>query len=63
VSDARALDPAQAAVGAELARPRARPKRRRRARQLAGNAGWYLVLTLVAAITVFPFLWMLSTSL
>jgi putative chitobiose transport system permease protein len=63
MSDARALDPAAAAVGAELARPRARPKRRRRARQLAGNAGWYVVLTLFAAITVFPFLWMLSTSL
>jgi putative chitobiose transport system permease protein len=62
VSDARALDPAGAALGAELARPRAR-RRGRRARQLAANAGWYAVLTAFAAITVFPFLWMLSTSL
>jgi len=61
MTDARALDPAQAALGAELIRPRVRPRRRRR--QLAANAGWYIVLTLFAAITVFPFLWMLLTSL
>ncbi|HEY8437243.1 MAG TPA: carbohydrate ABC transporter permease [Candidatus Limnocylindrales bacterium] len=61
MSDARALDPAQAALGAELARRRAR--RRPRARQLATNAGWYIVLTAFAAVTVFPFLWMLLTSL
>jgi putative chitobiose transport system permease protein len=60
MTDARALDPAGAAVGAELARPRAR---RRRARRYAGNAGWYVVLTAFAAITVFPFLWMFVTSL
>ncbi len=60
MSDARALDPAGAALGAELARPRAR---RRRARHYAGNAGWYIVLTTFAAITVFPFLWMFLTSL
>jgi putative chitobiose transport system permease protein len=61
MTDARALDPAQAALGADLVRARAR--RRRRGRQLAGNAGWYVVLTAFAAITVFPFLWMLLTSL
>ena len=61
MSDARALDPAQAAIGAELVRPRVR--RRRRGRRLASNAGWYVVLTAFAAITVFPFLWMLLTSL
>jgi putative chitobiose transport system permease protein len=60
VSDARALDPAGAALGAALARPGAR---RRRARRYAGNAGWYIVLTTFAAITVFPFLWMFLTSL
>jgi putative chitobiose transport system permease protein len=38
-------------------------KRRRRRRQLVSNAAWYLVLTLLAVITVFPFLWMLLTSL
>ena len=61
MSDARALDPSGAAVGAALTRSRIR--RRRRARQLAANTGWYVVLTLFAAITVFPFLWMLATSL
>jgi putative chitobiose transport system permease protein len=38
-------------------------KRRRHRRQLVSNAAWYLVLTLLAVITVFPFLWMLLTSL
>jgi len=38
-------------------------KRRRQRRQLLGNAAWYAVLTLLALITVFPFLWMLLTSL
>jgi putative chitobiose transport system permease protein len=38
-------------------------KRRRRRRQLLSNAAWYVVLTLLAVITVFPFLWMLLTSL
>jgi putative chitobiose transport system permease protein len=60
VTDARALDPAQAAVGARIARPRVR---RRRVRDIAGTAGWYAVLTFFAAITVFPFLWMLLTSI
>ncbi len=53
---------------AELIEPvavnqRARERRRRRPRQVAGNALWYLVLTAIAIITVFPFVWMLSTSL
>ena len=38
-------------------------KRRRGRRQLISNAAWYVVLTLLAVITVFPFLWMLLTSL
>ena len=38
-------------------------KRRRQRRQLLGNAAWYAVLTLLALITVFPFLWMLLSSL
>jgi putative chitobiose transport system permease protein len=38
-------------------------KRRRHRRQLVSNAAWYTVLTLLAVITVFPFLWMLLTSL
>jgi putative chitobiose transport system permease protein len=38
-------------------------KRRRQRRQLVSNAAWYVVLTLLALITVFPFLWMLLTSL
>ncbi|MEA2545834.1 MAG: putative chitobiose transport system permease protein [Chloroflexota bacterium] len=38
-------------------------KRRRRRRQLVRDAAWYVVLTLLAVITVFPFLWMLLTSL
>ncbi len=37
--------------------------RRRRRRQRIGAVGWYVVLTLLATITVFPFLWMLLTSL
>lgn len=38
-------------------------RRRRRARTAAANAGWYLVLTALAVITVFPFVWMLLTSI
>jgi putative chitobiose transport system permease protein len=36
---------------------------RRRRRQLAGNAVWYVILTALALVTVFPFLWMLLSSL
>jgi putative chitobiose transport system permease protein len=38
-------------------------KQRRRRRQRVSNVAWYVVLTLLAVITVFPFLWMLLTSL
>jgi putative chitobiose transport system permease protein len=47
---------------AEAIAGRVRRARRRR-RRLAGNAGWYVVLTALATITVFPFLWMLLSSL
>jgi putative chitobiose transport system permease protein len=40
-----------------------RPRARRRSRRAASSAGWYVVLTVLALITVFPFLWMLLTSL
>ena len=55
-STGSAIEPA-AVVDARAA------KRRRQRRQLASNAAWYFVLTLLALITVFPFLWMLLTSL
>ncbi len=42
---------------------RARTRRRRTPRSVASTALWYVILTLIAVITVFPFLWMLSTSL
>ena len=35
----------------------------RRGRQAVASAGWYVVLTALAVITVFPFAWMLLTSL
>jgi len=37
--------------------------RARRRRSVASSGLWYIVLTAIAVITVFPFLWMLSTSL
>jgi putative chitobiose transport system permease protein len=37
--------------------------RARRRRGVASSALWYIVLTAIAVITVFPFFWMLSTSL
>ena len=36
---------------------------RRRRRRFIGNAAWYVVLTAFALVTVFPFLWMLLSSL
>ena len=36
---------------------------RRRGRRLASNAVWYAVLTALALVTVFPFLWVLLSSL
>ena len=56
VASAAVLEPVAGLTGARL-------RRRRRRRELASNAGWYVVLTVFAAITVFPFLWMLLTSL
>jgi putative chitobiose transport system permease protein len=38
-------------------------RRRRRPRQLVATIGWYAVLSVFAFVTVFPFLWMLLTSL
>src|SRR6186997_854857 len=37
--------------------------RSRRRRGVASSALWYILLTAIAVITVFPFFWMLSTSL
>jgi putative chitobiose transport system permease protein len=51
---------------AEAAIPRAataRPRVGRRPRGLAGKILWYVVLVLIAIVTVFPFLWILLTSL
>jgi len=41
----------------------ARSRRKRTPRSVATTALWYVILTLLAVITVFPFVWMLSTSL
>jgi putative chitobiose transport system permease protein len=43
--------------------PKRAVRRRRRRRQLVATVGWYAVLSAFAFITVFPFLWMLLTSL
>ena len=56
--DAAVLEPV-----AVLTAPKTRGRRRRRSRRLASNAAWYVILTTLATITVFPFLWMLLTSL
>jgi putative chitobiose transport system permease protein len=52
---------------ADLAEPtlliRRRNLSRKRGRQALSSGLWYLVLTAVAFITVFPFVWMLLTSL
>ncbi len=40
-----------------------RARRRGRARRLLSTAAWYAILTFLALVTIFPFLWMLSTSL
>jgi putative chitobiose transport system permease protein len=42
---------------------RTRPSYRRRARAAASGAGWYALLSALAVITVFPFAWMLLTSI
>ncbi|HLX35435.1 MAG TPA: carbohydrate ABC transporter permease [Candidatus Limnocylindrales bacterium] len=52
---------------AEVGRPplelAAHRRPRLRARQVAENIGWYLILSLIALITIFPFLWIVMTSL
>jgi putative chitobiose transport system permease protein len=52
---------AAAATGGVVVRTR--PRTRRRGRRAASGVGWYLVLGVLALITVFPFLWLLLTSL
>jgi putative chitobiose transport system permease protein len=52
----------QLELAAPIATVRARSRPRRRGRALEA-VGWYAVLTAVAAVTVFPFLWMLLTSI
>ena len=42
---------------------RVRRRRALRPRAVAGSALWYVILLLLAVITVFPFFWMLMTSL
>src|SRR3954469_25981889 len=46
-----------------IAAPAVRTRARFRPRRLMSNALWYLLLTWFAVITVFPFFWMLMTSL
>jgi putative chitobiose transport system permease protein len=49
----------------ELAQPKTIPmvKTNRRSRKWLENAFWYLLLFLIALITVFPFVWILITSI
>ena len=54
--------PPMAIAGSASVEARTR-RRRKRARQATSSAGWYLVLTALAVITVFPFAWMFLTSL
>ncbi len=46
-----------------LAQPRPRAQRRFRWRRVASTTGWYAVLVALAVVTVFPFAWMLLTSI
>ncbi len=54
-TEAVVLEPAAETTGRVI--------RRRRPRQLVRTIGWYVVLSAFAFLTVFPFLWMLLTSL
>src|SRR5262245_13270289 len=54
--------PPMAIAGTAAVERRTR-SRRRRARDISASGGWYVVLTVLAVITVFPFFWMLMTSL
>ncbi len=49
-------------VGTAVHRVIARPAARRRTK-VVESAVWYVILTAIAVITVFPFLWMLLTSI
>jgi len=59
----RASDGEIAVGGAAVMATTREARGRRRARRLVANAGWYTILTFLAAITVFPFLWMMLTSI
>jgi putative chitobiose transport system permease protein len=63
MSTIRVAEPVGAVVEPDAVVVARAAKQRRRRRQLVSNAAWYVVLTLLALITVFPFLWMLLTSL
>jgi putative chitobiose transport system permease protein len=56
LGSAAVIEPAAVLAGRSV-------RRRRRRREVLITAGWYVVLTSFAVITVFPFLWMLLTSL
>ncbi len=51
------------APGTARVHVRARARTAPRLRRAAASAGWYVVLVAIAVITVFPFTWMLLTSL
>jgi putative chitobiose transport system permease protein len=55
--------PPMTIAGSVAVESRRRRSRRRQAKGVAASAGWYAVLTALAVITVFPFAWMLLTSL
>jgi putative chitobiose transport system permease protein len=63
MSTIRVAEPVGAVVEPDAVVVARAAKQRRRRRQLVSDAAWYVVLTLLALITVFPFLWMLLTSL
>jgi putative chitobiose transport system permease protein len=52
-----------AAADARRASRAGNRRRPGRGRRIASSAAWYVVLSVLALITVFPFLWMLLTSL
>jgi putative chitobiose transport system permease protein len=58
-----ASDAELAAGGSTAILAAQRERGRRRGRRWVANAVWYAILTVLAIITVFPFLWMLLTSL
>ena len=62
MSDVPVPAPARLAVDEWVAEAAERRRARRRGRWLR-DGGWYLVLTALAVVTVFPFVWMLLTSI